>query len=66
MAYLDNLPEDALRTARALFSYDIPCIIIARKMKCPPELLRQARKTACPCTDRTRRRASFRRRPSPI
>ena len=66
MAYLDNLPEDVrCERLERYFSYDIPCIIIARKMKCPPELLRQARKNGVP-VDRTRRRASFRRRPSPI
>ena len=49
MAYLDNLPEDVrCERLERYFSYDIPCIIIARKMKCPPELLRQARKNGVP------------------
>ena len=50
MAYLDSLPEDVLLTngSKRYFSYDIPCIIIARSMQCPPELLRQARKNGVP------------------
>ncbi len=49
MAYLDNLPEDVrCERLERYFSYDIPCIIIARKMKCPPELRRQARKNGVP------------------
>ena len=49
MAYLDNLPDDVrCERLERYFSYDIPCIIIARRMKCPPELLRQARKNGVP------------------
>lgn len=65
MAYLDSLPEELLNERlKRYFSYDIPCIIIARSMQCPPERSGRRRKTACLCMDRTKRRASFRRRPS--
>ena len=38
MAYLDSLPEELLNERlKRYFSYDIPCIIIARSMQCPPE-----------------------------
>ena len=44
MAYLMSLPEDVRRERLELyFSYEIPCIIIARGMDCPEELLRQAK-----------------------
>lgn len=49
MAYLDSLPEELLNERlKRYFSYDIPCIIIARSMQCPPELLRQAQKNGVP------------------
>lgn len=49
MAYLDSLPEALLNERlKRYFSYDIPCIIIARSMQCPPELLRQAQKNGVP------------------
>lgn len=43
MAYLNSLDPD-IRRERLLryFSYDIPCIVIARGMPCPPALLEQA------------------------
>ena len=49
MAYLEGLPQDVLseRLSR-YFSYDMPCIIIARGMACPPELLRQAQAHGVP------------------
>ena len=43
MAYLMSLPEDVRRERlERYFSYEIPCIIIARGMDCPEELLAQA------------------------
>ena len=49
MAYLDSLSEELLNERlKRYFSYDIPCIIIARSMQCPPELLRQAQKNGVP------------------
>ncbi|MBQ7887391.1 MAG: HPr(Ser) kinase/phosphatase [Clostridia bacterium] len=43
MAYLMSLPDE-VRSARLdrYFSYDIPCIVIARGMECPQALLEQA------------------------
>ena len=73
MAYLDSLPEELLNERlKRYFSYDIPCIIIARSMqptttstsRSRPNCSGRRRKTACLCMDRTKRRASFRRRPS--
>lgn len=44
MAYLMSLPEDVRRERlERYFSYEIPCIIIARGMDCPEELLAQAK-----------------------
>ena len=44
MAYLMSLPEDVRRERlERYFSYQIPCIIIARGMDCPEELLAQAK-----------------------
>ena len=49
MAYLCSLPPDVQRERLArYFSYDMPCIIIARGMDCPPELLSQARANGVP------------------
>ena len=53
MAYLCDLPEDVrLKRLQRYFSYDIPCIVIARGMECPPSLLDQAKKHSVPiyCT----------------
>lgn len=49
MAYLNSLDPDVLvsRLDR-YFSYDIPCIIIARGMECPPQLLAHARRNGVP------------------
>lgn len=49
MAYLMSLPEE-VRTQRLqrYFSYDIPCIVIARGMECPDVLLEQARNHGVP------------------
>jgi len=49
MAYLMSLPED-VRSARLerYFSYDIPCIVIARGMECPQALLDQAQSHGVP------------------
>ncbi len=49
MAYLNSLDPDVLvsRLDR-YFSYDIPCIIIARGMECPPQLLAHARHNGVP------------------
>ena len=49
MAYLMSLPE-AVRSERLrrYFSYDIPCIVIARGMECPQALLEQARENDVP------------------
>ncbi|MBR4038752.1 MAG: HPr(Ser) kinase/phosphatase [Clostridia bacterium] len=49
MAYLMSLPEE-IRSARLerYFSYDIPCIVIARGMDCPQVLLDQARAHGVP------------------
>ncbi|MDY5350049.1 MAG: HPr(Ser) kinase/phosphatase [Candidatus Ventricola sp.] len=43
MAYLNSLPPE-VRDERLdrYFSYEIPCIVIARGMPCPPALLQQA------------------------
>lgn len=43
MAYLESL-EDAVRQARLerYFSYEMPCIVVARGMECPKALLDQA------------------------
>ena len=44
MAYLMSLPEDVRRERlERYFSYEIPCIIIARGMDCPDALLEQAK-----------------------
>lgn len=44
MAYLMSLPEDVRRERlERYFYYEIPCIIIARGMDCPEELLAQAK-----------------------
>ena len=43
MAYLMSLPEDVRKERlQRYFSYDIPCIVIARGMECPQVLLEQA------------------------
>ncbi|MGN0995977.1 MAG: HPr(Ser) kinase/phosphatase [Candidatus Ventricola sp.] len=44
MTYLSSLPED-VRSERLkrYFSYEMPCIVIARGLECPPALLEQAR-----------------------
>ena len=44
MTYLVSLPED-VRSERLkrYFSYEMPCIVIARGLECPPALLEQAR-----------------------
>lgn len=49
MAYLNSLAPDVLvsRLDR-YFSYDIPCIIIARGMECPSQLLFHARQNGVP------------------
>ncbi|MBQ7826087.1 MAG: HPr kinase/phosphorylase, partial [Clostridia bacterium] len=49
MAYLMSLPEDicSARLER-YFSYDIPCIVIARGMDCPQVLLDQAKAHGVP------------------
>ncbi len=49
MAYLNSLPQD-MRDARLqrYFSYEIPCIVIARGMECPQALLEQARMHSVP------------------
>ena len=49
MAYLNDLPED-VRSARLqrYFSYEIPCIVIARGMDCPDALLEQAKMHSVP------------------
>ena len=49
MAYLTSLSEDVLvRRLDQYFSYDIPCIIIARGMECPQSLLRHAQRSGVP------------------
>ena len=49
MAFLNDLPED-VRSARLqrYFSYEIPCIVIARGMDCPDALLEQAKMHSVP------------------
>lgn len=49
MAYLNDLPPE-IRSARLqrYFSYEIPCIVIARGMDCPDALLEQARMHSVP------------------
>ena len=49
MAYLNDLEETTrnLRLQR-YFSYEIPCIVIARGMACPPALLSQAQRHGVP------------------
>ena len=49
MAYLCDLPEDVrLARLQRYFSYEIPCIVIARGMECPPSLLEQAKLHSVP------------------
>lgn len=49
MAYLHSLPQDVLAERYdRYFSYDIPCIVIARGMECPPGLLARAQKHGVP------------------
>jgi len=49
MAYLESLPPEVLRERlKRYFSYDMPCIIIARGMLCPGVLLEQARRHGVP------------------
>ena len=58
MAYLMSLPEDVRRERlERYFSYEIPCIIIARGMDCPEELLAQAQAHEVPL-DRTKAETS--------
>lgn len=65
MAYLDSLPEELLNERlKRYFSYDIPCITLPEACSARPNCSGRRRKTACLCMDRTKRRASFRRRPS--
>lgn len=49
MTYLNSLPED-VRSERLqrYFSYDLPCIVIARGLDCPAALLDQARRHNVP------------------
>ena len=49
MAFLNALPKD-VRSARLqrYFSYEIPCIVIARGMDCPDALLEQAKMHSVP------------------
>ena len=49
MAYLNDL-EEATRNLRLqrYFSYEIPCIVIARGMSCPTALLSQAQRNGVP------------------
>ena len=49
MAYLDSLPQE-VRSERLqrYFSYEMPCIVIARGMTCPPALLEQAQRHDVP------------------
>lgn len=49
MAYLNSLPE-LVRSERLqrYFSYNMPCIVIARGMPCPPALLTQAQRHGVP------------------
>ena len=49
MAYLCDLPEVVRYTRlQRYFSYEIPCIVIARGMDCPPSLLEQAQRHKVP------------------
>ena len=44
MAYLNSLEEGVrLRRLQTYFSYEMPCIVIARGMECPQALLEQAK-----------------------
>lgn len=39
MTYLDSLPNDVRRQRlETFFSYDIPCLILCRGMRCPPDI----------------------------
>jgi len=49
MAYLNDLPEkDRSARLQRYFSYEIPCIVIARGMECPDALLDQAQRHGVP------------------
>ena len=49
MAYLCSLSDEVQRERLArYFSYEMPCIIIARGMDCPPQLLSQAQEHGVP------------------
>ena len=49
MMYLTSLPSDVCSTRlQRYFSYDMPCIVIARGMDCPQMLLDQAQRHAVP------------------
>ena len=49
MAYLNSLSDDVRRERlQRYFSYQMPCIVIARGMECPEALLEQARLNGVP------------------
>lgn len=49
MAYLTSLPVEVRRERlERYFSYEMPCIVIARGMDCPPMLLEQAKAHSVP------------------
>lgn len=49
MAYLNSLPQEVLRERlERYFSYDVPCIVIARGMACPGMLLQKAQEHGVP------------------
>ena len=49
MAYLNSLPQDVLdERLTKYFSYEMPCIVIARGMPCPDALMSKAREHGVP------------------
>lgn len=49
MTYLDSLaPEQRKERLSAFFAYDIPCVILCRSMRCPPDMEALARSRDVP------------------
>ncbi len=60
MSYLASLPKDVLRKRlETYFSYDLPCVIVCRKMTPPQELIELARARDIPVFGTDRQTTTF-------
>ena len=60
MSYLESLPKDVLRQRlETYFSYDLPCVIVCRKMTPPQELLDLARARDIPVFSTEKQTTTF-------